>query len=203
MPKISDDKKRENMNGILSNAKQLFILNGYKDVSVDDICKKSGISKGSFYTYFKSKEELFLEIAKESEEMKHFYSKLQNDSEGVFEEIALTLWDMIFSDITNDDIVNYRLNLEFWMESFDNHQLRSILKNKSKKSLSIFKDMIKVYLKENIDENILNTWAIFFWAQAEGLMIYYTAHQRIPTVSEISEIRKIVHNFVNYVKTHN
>lgn len=203
MPKISEVKMQKNMNVILGNAKQLFILNGYKYVTVDDICKKSGVSKGSFYTYFKSKEELFLEIAKESKDMKKFYSDFQNDSEDAFEEVALILWDMIFSDITNDDIINYRLKLEFWMESFDNNELRNILEEKSKKSLNVFKNMLKTYLTVDFDENQINTWAIFFWAQAEGLMIYYTAHQRVPTVSEISEIRKLVLNFVDYIKLNN
>ena len=203
MPKISDIKKEENMNDILDNARQLFVLNGYKNVTVDDICKKSGISKGSFYTYFQSKEELFLEIAKETKDMKNFYNSFHSNSNNEFEDVALTLWDMIFSEIKEDDIINYRLKLEFWMESFDNDELRNILREKSEKSLNIFKNMLKTYLNIDCEDELINTWAIFFWAQAEGLMIYYTAHQKIPTVSEISEIRNIVHNFVNYIKENN
>lgn len=35
----------------------------YKEVTMNDIVKKTGLSKGAFYHYFNSKEELFKEIA--------------------------------------------------------------------------------------------------------------------------------------------
>ena len=65
---------------ILEKAFELFRKNGYTDTKVEDITKKLGISKGSFYTYFKTKEELLcelLESIKESEMEK--YSKVEID----------------------------------------------------------------------------------------------------------------------------
>jgi len=47
---------------ILEKAFELFRKNGYTDTKVEDITKKLGISKGSFYTYFKTKEELLCEL---------------------------------------------------------------------------------------------------------------------------------------------
>lgn len=38
---------------------KLFALNSYSDVSVDNIVAEAGISKGSFYYYFKSKDEFY------------------------------------------------------------------------------------------------------------------------------------------------
>ena len=35
---------------------------GYKKTNIDELCSKSGISKGSFYTFFDSKEKLFFEV---------------------------------------------------------------------------------------------------------------------------------------------
>ena len=73
---IKKQKKRK----ILEKAFELFRKNGYKDTKVEDITRKLGISKGSFYTYFKTKEELLcelLESIKESEMEK--YSKVEID----------------------------------------------------------------------------------------------------------------------------
>jgi AcrR family transcriptional regulator len=36
-----------------------FAHHGYADVSVDDVCRATGIAKGSFYRHYSSKEELF------------------------------------------------------------------------------------------------------------------------------------------------
>lgn len=55
---IKKQKKRK----ILEKAFELFRKNGYTDTKVEDITRKLGISKGSFYTYFKTKEELLCEV---------------------------------------------------------------------------------------------------------------------------------------------
>ncbi|WP_284645712.1 TetR/AcrR family transcriptional regulator [Paenibacillus silviterrae] len=49
-------------NQIIETAVQLFILNGFENVSIDDINNASGIARGTFYIYFKNKEELLTEI---------------------------------------------------------------------------------------------------------------------------------------------
>lgn len=43
---------------ILAAARELMLTRGYNDTSVDEICKKSGVAKGSFFHYFKDKEAL-------------------------------------------------------------------------------------------------------------------------------------------------
>lgn len=73
---IKKQKKRK----ILEKAFELFRKNGYTDTKVEDITRKLGISKGSFYTYFKTKEELLCEVLEsvKKSEMKK-YSKLEID----------------------------------------------------------------------------------------------------------------------------
>ena len=47
---------------IVDKAWELFAKNGYKETKVEDITKDLGISKGSFYTYFATKNELLYEV---------------------------------------------------------------------------------------------------------------------------------------------
>jgi TetR/AcrR family transcriptional repressor of nem operon len=49
---------------LLKSAYDLFLEMGYYAATVDEICKKSGVSKGSFFHYFESKEELGIEVLK-------------------------------------------------------------------------------------------------------------------------------------------
>ena len=49
---------------ILSVAKKLFTERGYKDVSMQDICNVTGLSKGGLYRHFGSKAEILLELVK-------------------------------------------------------------------------------------------------------------------------------------------
>jgi AcrR family transcriptional regulator len=55
------DKKVE----ILKCGRELFTTNGFKDTNVSDITKKAGIAAGTFYLYYPSKDELFMEIYNE------------------------------------------------------------------------------------------------------------------------------------------
>jgi AcrR family transcriptional regulator len=53
-PKSPKERKTE----ILDAAEELFTTKGYSETTVNDILNKVGIAKGTFYYYFKSKEEV-------------------------------------------------------------------------------------------------------------------------------------------------
>lgn len=57
MPRISKDPQ-ERKDEILNAAMELFASKGYEQTSVSDIVKKIGVAQGTFYYYFKSKEEV-------------------------------------------------------------------------------------------------------------------------------------------------
>lgn len=57
------EREKENIKKSLQEVcKQSWTQYGYKKTSVDDICKKVGISKGALYLFFESKEALFCEV---------------------------------------------------------------------------------------------------------------------------------------------
>lgn len=51
-------KAEETRRKIYLSAEQLFNENGFEAVSIDDIVKKAGVAKGSFYVHYESKETL-------------------------------------------------------------------------------------------------------------------------------------------------
>ena len=52
---------RETRRKIFDTSLELFNRHGYENVTIDDICEKIGVSKGAFYTHFKSKDQVILE----------------------------------------------------------------------------------------------------------------------------------------------
>ena len=50
---------------VIKMAHQLFIERGFQNTSIQDILEYSGISKGTFYNYFSSKNELLIALFKE------------------------------------------------------------------------------------------------------------------------------------------
>lgn len=59
----------ERRNEILDTAERLFLAKGYEKCTVNDILKEVAIAKGTFYYYFKSKEEVLDAIVSRYEEM--------------------------------------------------------------------------------------------------------------------------------------
>src|SRR5437763_8972093 len=50
---------------ILEGARAVFLTQGFDAASMNDIARKAGVSKGTLYVYFKSKEDLFEAITEE------------------------------------------------------------------------------------------------------------------------------------------
>lgn len=83
------DKKAD----IFNAGRELFYSKGFKDTNVSDIAKLAGIGVGTFYNYYSSKEELFLEVfLKENEDLKKrlFESVDLNDDPVTFVTKILT-----------------------------------------------------------------------------------------------------------------
>ncbi|HEV3282149.1 MAG TPA: TetR/AcrR family transcriptional regulator [Acidimicrobiales bacterium] len=53
---------------LLEAAKEIFEENGFLEARISDIAERAGLSHGSFYHYFESKEEIFREVAKTQED---------------------------------------------------------------------------------------------------------------------------------------
>src|SRR6202789_3724343 len=57
-----EESRLETRTRLLESAAQLFAKGGYEAASVDLIAESAGYSKGAFYSNFKSKEAIFLEL---------------------------------------------------------------------------------------------------------------------------------------------
>jgi TetR/AcrR family transcriptional repressor of nem operon len=57
------EKQHESKTKLLNAALDVIRTKGYADTSVDDICHKARVTKGSFFHHFKSKDELALAAA--------------------------------------------------------------------------------------------------------------------------------------------
>ncbi len=58
----SDNAKRQQ---ILDGARRSFLAQGFDGTSINDIVKAAGVSKGTIYAYFPSKEKLFVALVNE------------------------------------------------------------------------------------------------------------------------------------------
>lgn len=58
-------RKEERPQEILTAALQEFSVNGFAGTRLEDVATRAGICKGTIYLYFRSKEELFVEVVRD------------------------------------------------------------------------------------------------------------------------------------------
>ncbi|MFK4785046.1 TetR/AcrR family transcriptional regulator [Fusobacterium sp. MFO224] len=73
-------KKEIRKEEIINAARKIIIERGYKKTSVQEITNEVGIAKGSFYTYFKSKSELVIDLVLDK------ISEIKEKNEKILEE---------------------------------------------------------------------------------------------------------------------
>src|SRR6185503_13751197 len=62
-PEAAEDSAKRRQ--IIEGARVVFLTQGFDAASMGEIARKAGVSKGTLYVYFKSKEDLFEAIAEE------------------------------------------------------------------------------------------------------------------------------------------
>jgi AcrR family transcriptional regulator len=62
VPKLLDSTREQRRRQLLDAAWRCIARQGYRDLTVDDVCADAGLSKGAFYGHFKSKEALLLAL---------------------------------------------------------------------------------------------------------------------------------------------
>ena len=65
MTKYIRKTSQERVKEILNAALKVFLKKGYSNATMEDIINETSLSKGGFYYYFKSKEDIFLMILEE------------------------------------------------------------------------------------------------------------------------------------------
>lgn len=101
-------KPEERKNDILNAAEKLFRKNGYQNTVVSDIVKEANIAQGTFYIYFKSKEDVFVAVLDTiSDKLLNQILKVkQRDDLNAIEKMNLTTEVEINYNENQDDLVS-------------------------------------------------------------------------------------------------
>lgn len=142
-------KKALKRNNLFNAAYELFITKGINNTAIDDIVKKAGVAKGTFYLYFKDKydivdkiileksayiiEEAFEETEKRKDEFSNFVDKT-----------------IFFIDYIIEYLKDNRLILKFLYKNLSRFMYKNnFLNNEKNVRLKTLVDDFIISLKEN------------------------------------------------------
>lgn len=192
---------------LLEKSEDLFAKNGYLKTKVEDITKASGVAKGTFYLYFKSKDELLLEIVSEiiskheksiknidiknhtlEENLNFLVTKsleFARDNENFF----TILINIFFSDLGKNIGSNVKEKM-FKFKTRDNERFKEILENAIEKQ-ELNENCIEFYEDVAFVVNdILNHFVAnkFFKKAKVGCCDYDTVEKKDKSIKERAEL---------------
>jgi AcrR family transcriptional regulator len=118
-------KKNKTRNQILQAALSCFADKGYYQTTMDDIVTASGLSKGSLYWHFKSKQELFIAL------VEWFFSEVNEDvfhawTEEMSAADKIRSMMMVALESSEQLIPFFNVFLDFWARTSEDEQLRQM-----------------------------------------------------------------------------
>lgn len=124
MPRISPAHEQQRRTQILSAALACFARQGYHATSMDDVVRESGLSVGAIYSYFPSKEDLFLAICDDRNEQTLSYLNDVFRRPGPMAEKTREAVDFFFSLLSDELLTLARVNVEFMSEAAKSERLK-------------------------------------------------------------------------------
>lgn len=177
--KVTLQHKLEIRDRIVAGALNAFSKKGFDKTRMDDIAIESGVSKGTIYIYFKSKEELFYELCEKNlvELREQLFSLLvinhEDDNAGNVELISDAKGSYnSFNQFEN----SYIIFLEILSKSTRNKKLKSILYSQNEKIVITVKERIMNSMKNDKTTNLpeekeIDSMVMSLMTVYNGLMI--------------------------------
>jgi AcrR family transcriptional regulator len=142
MPKVSPQHEQARRDQLLAAAAACFSRAGFAATSVPDIVAEAGLSVGSLYRYFSSKEDLFLAVVEQ---------RVAVHNEAVFAELSAdgppldrirAALERLQRLLARQPPEEARLTLELWSRAHDVAPLRDWLVDARRRRLGAFQDAL-------------------------------------------------------------
>lgn len=175
-------------------AYDIFLEKGYKRTNISDITKQAGMAVGSFYKYYQSKEDIFLEVyRKENEQVR---SKIINTINWEGEPVAVidNLFNLLLEDILDNTI------LAEWNKEGISDVLHKYYYSEEGKSDYSFHHFLKNTFQERLSKEGFDQETVNQIVKVYDLIYYIDCHVTDNEFEEYGEtLRILVKNFLKGV----
>ncbi len=121
IPSLREKQKHHTRTEIVRIAFELFATHGYEDVSVEMICEAVGISRATFFNYFRQKELILREIASSRvEKLKAIVTRFGEGGNKLTFDDVVALFLEVTGENTRIASSSRRLLLSLWFQQVTN-----------------------------------------------------------------------------------
>ena len=198
MPRVSSQHQQARHDQILTAAAACFARNGFAATAVPDIAVQAGLSVGTLYRYFGSKEDLFLAVVAERVAVYNqaVFAALSRSGPPVKRlRAALRSLYRLLSTQPPEDA---RLSLELWSRAHDVNGLRSWLAEARQRRITAFRRVIeeaKLAGDVRCEVRTVDAAAILI-AVADGLVVQRSCAEVLPSPGDsLREVERLLRSW--------
>ncbi|MCP5456125.1 MAG: TetR/AcrR family transcriptional regulator [Thermotogae bacterium] len=184
------DKIFEKENELYENAYAEFSEKGYEKASLNNILKKTGISKGTFYYHFKNKEDLYIKLLhmafdKKKEIMNDIYNKYP-DTTDIFK--IMEMQAEAFVKYAFENKLFYKFSVSFLKEK-GTDIYEKVFSSAEEQKNEIIDKIIKTGIKngsirKDLPESFLKNALIYFFFHAQEFIDFFSDFNDKETLTE-------------------
>lgn len=174
-PKVSQAYKQKKRATILEGALHCFTEKGFRATTVDDIVRHLGISKGAIYSYFASKEEMYIQMADDN--MNHMVENIGGHLKSIPSAVAQLryLFDRLRKQPLNALRNWLSFHLEFMLYAARQPEYIEQVDQHSGKALLFIQEIMEAGVQTGEFRSDLNNAnaARLFWSVRDGLALQF------------------------------
>jgi TetR/AcrR family transcriptional regulator, transcriptional repressor of aconitase len=173
MPRISEQDRALRRQRIVDAAWTRLQTAGYHDTSVDDVCDEAGVSKGAFYGYFDTKQDLFLALLdEETSALNGVALELAREDLAGAERVRRFVQAMLE---VGDSAGRVQLRADLWSELAADPVVRERFAEAVERRRAVLREWITRSIDAGdlaIERRRANALASILIAMADGLMLH-------------------------------
>lgn len=201
-PIVTEEYKNRKKQEILRSALKCFAKKGFQQATMDDIVEDSGLSKGAIYNYFKSKDEIYLELMKSNTEETERRLKEKLEKLATAKEKLAFVFELYESNspFESPGREMFLVHYEFRLHAQRDEKLEQLLKERKEGFfIRIVLDIlnrgqINGEFKQEFDPL---TMANVFWGMIDGASVSSIVDQEYPYKKAVGTMKEMFLSYLN------
>ncbi|HWL25204.1 MAG TPA: TetR/AcrR family transcriptional regulator [Ureibacillus sp.] len=182
--KLDKEEQREKQREkVLLGALECFSSKGFDSAKIDDIVHESGVSKGSIYKLFKSKEEIYIQLIQQNaEELIEQIEEIVSRHKTAKDKVTALFTEYLGQDVDSIMLKSFLVQSEFELYSSRRIEFKDMAKEIRMGKVKIVSDVINegmknAEFKNNLDVSLLSE---IFWSYVHGVITHKILHSTLP-----------------------
>lgn len=172
-------------NDLIQSAQKCLVEQGVDKFTLKAVAEMGGVTQGTVYYHFRTKEQLLLEVVKDICDQS--WGELSEGNENIIQDAIKSA-----KSRCSHDSFYHKLFFILMVSGFNNEKIREQLGNiLMKENTALNNHLLSIWSKSPIEGVSMETWGIFFNAIVDGLALQALLSENFPVEKIYNELDQL------------